>query len=111
VTEGLIPEAEGPLIAERIAEAVSDPMASEWFKPGLRVINEAEILLPSGATKRPDRIIMDQGKVVVIDFKFGEESPDNIKQVGQYLSLLTEMGYTECKGYLWYIEKKKIITV
>jgi hypothetical protein len=111
VAEGKVSSAEKGLLEMKLKDALKNPVACEWFKPGLKIMNEAELLLPGGKMKRPDRVIIDNGKAIIIDFKFGEESSGNLSQVRQYRNLLSEMGYTGCEAYLWYLETNKIITV
>jgi hypothetical protein len=74
-------------------------------------MKEAEILLPSGVTRRPDRVIITKEKAIVVDFKFGEVRQDHYEQIRNYLKILNEMGYTETEGYLWYVDKNEILTV
>jgi ATP-dependent exoDNAse (exonuclease V) beta subunit len=111
VLEGQIPGSESESMIYRLDELISSPQVSEWFKPGNTVLKESDILLPSGAIKRPDRVILKNGKAVIIDFKFGEENKHYAEQVGQYRNLLTDMGYKEIEGYLWYVDRNKIIRV
>ena len=74
-------------------------------------MKETEILLPSGKTRRPDRVIMKDGKVIIVDFKFGQESPHHINQMKQYCNLLIDMGYDETEACLWYVDSNKFIRV
>jgi ATP-dependent helicase/nuclease subunit A len=75
------------------------------------VIKETDILLPSGSTKRPDRIIIKDNTAIIIDFKFGVEKPGNIDQVNTYRKLMIEMGYKKVEAFLWYVDNNKIIPV
>jgi hypothetical protein len=50
----------------------------------------------------------DGDKAIIIDFKFGNPRPEYHEQVKKYTSLLSRMGYTEVKGYLWYVYNNKI---
>ena len=59
-------------------------------------------------TRRPDRVMMKDDQVVVVDFKFGKENPKYNKQVKGYMQLLTKMGYKNITGYLWYVDEEKI---
>ena len=34
---------------------------------------------------------------------FGKKKPEYSTQVREYMSLLSEMGYTGIKGYIWYV--------
>ena len=58
--------------------------------------------------RRPDRVMMKDDQVVVVDFKFGKENPKYNKQVKGYMQLLTKMGYKNITGYLWYVDEEKI---
>jgi len=108
---GKIHTTESASLEKRLNSLIKDPPVSDWFKPGNIVMAEAEILLPAGNSRRPDRVILREDKTIVIDFKFGEENPDHADQVNQYRNLLLEMGYRNIEGYIWYIDKNKIISV
>ena len=96
----------------KLMDFVSADNVAEWFEPGLNVINEREILLPDGNVLRPDRMIFESDKVIVIDYKFGHNMPKSHKrQVSGYLNQLWKMGYSKVEGYLWYITLNKIIKV
>ncbi len=89
-----------------------------WFSDEYTVMNECSILTPNGEEKRPDRVIIKDGEAVVIDYKFGAYSPEDTdlhrrykKQVSRYKELLTSMGYTNVKGYLWYLSADTVISV
>jgi hypothetical protein len=66
--------------------------------------------MPGAVTKRPDRIILKDGETTIIDFKFGDESPQYLGQIRQYRNILTEMGYKVTGAYLWFVDVDKIVT-
>ncbi|MBA7589193.1 hypothetical protein ES708_31274 [subsurface metagenome] len=73
---------------------------------------EADILLKDGKIKRPDRVIYNNEKTVVIDYKFGEiKEPKHLLQIRQYIKYLSEMGYKRTEGYLWYVEMDEVVCV
>lgn len=111
VLEGKIREQERAEITGKIFRAVSDPEIKGWFEPGLRIMSEAEILTSEGTVKRPDRVIIKDDKVTVIDFKFGLEKREHIKQVGNYRRLLLDMGYLQVAAFLWYVDDNRIVAV
>lgn len=85
---------------------------SEWFSPKLKTLNEVAIIDSFGNTNRPDRVLVDEeGRVTVIDFKFGEEDEKYSGQLRRYMRLFREMGYGEVSGYIWYVPSDKIIQV
>lgn len=83
----------------------------EWFDPKYSVLNERSILTPDGSFYRPDRIIIENNKALVIDYKFGEnELVKHRKQVTNYKQLLEEMGY-ETRAFLCYVALKKVLSL
>ena len=111
VIEGKIPESEESVIREKIVKLISQPIVWDWFKPGNEVLNEISILMPDSVSKRPDRVILINGKATIIDFKFGEEDPRYLSQVRHYRNLLSEMGYGHTEAFLWYVDADKIVNV
>lgn len=100
-------------LREIIHRLISSPMPSTWFRPGLKVMNECDILCydeneGTVVTKRPDRVIDDGHTLTVIDFKTGSPRAKHNEQVQEYMHLLNEMGYQNIKGYLWYLRTNTI---
>ena len=87
--------------------ALKHPMVKEWFSGKWELYNECAILYRDKdgepQTRRPDRVMMKDGKVVVVDFKFGKPRPEYTRQVREYMELMREMGYADVRGYLWYV--------
>lgn len=89
-----------------------------WFSNEWKVFNECSILMPDGNEKRPDRVMVKGNEAIVVDYKFGAHSSENAiqhnrykKQVGRYMDLLTCMGFSNVRGYLWYISSDEVISV
>lgn len=99
-----------PQTRELLLERIS--AHSEWFSPELKTLNEVAIIDSFGNMNRPDRVLVDEeGRVTVIDFKFGEEDEKYSGQLRRYMRLFREMGYGEVSGYIWYVPSDKIIQV
>jgi ATP-dependent helicase/nuclease subunit A len=111
VLEGKLSAAESADIEKRVLDAVYLSGVNDWFAADNNVMTEAGILLPAGVTRRPDRIIFRDGKTTIIDFKFGEEKAHYAAQIDHYRTLLKDMGYSNIEGFIWYVDKNKIITV
>jgi ATP-dependent helicase/nuclease subunit A len=111
VLEGKLAENESAEIEKRVHNTISLQRVADWFLPDNKVLKEAGIILPSGITKRPDRVIFKDGKTTIIDFKFGEENVHYAEQVHQYLNLMIDMGYADIEGFIWYVDKNKIVAV
>ena len=106
---GLIDKEESVKLINRLEELMSLPEVATWYNGSARVLNEVDILIGEGDAKRPDRVMITKDKVVVVDYKFGEQiKKPHYNQVRSYLNLIRQMGYKQVEGYLWYIELNKI---
>lgn len=94
----------GSPMYEALREIVQHPELRDWFQDHWEVANEVSILLPSGESKRIDRLIMKEGQTTVIDFKTGAERKKDQYQVKEYMKILGEMGYSGIKGFLVYLK-------
>ncbi len=85
------------------------PEVAGWFQPHQNIKREASILLPDGSMRRPDRVIISNDVVQVVDFKFGlHEKSEDISQVRSYMSLLKSMMHQKVEGFIWYAEQDLI---
>ena len=106
--EGVIESAEKAQEIYEIAEkALNLDEVKDWYSGEWTLYNECSIIYNDEQgkmqTRRPDRVMMKDDEVVVVDFKFGKKKPEYSTQVREYMSLLSEMGYTGIKGYIWYV--------
>ncbi|MGQ9619898.1 MAG: UvrD-helicase domain-containing protein [Bacteroidales bacterium] len=111
ILDGRINENEKDEIEKRILKAIAVPEVDEWFKPGLKILTEADILTTEGTLRRPDRVIISEDKVTVVDFKFGNERNEYIEQINLYKRLLLEMDYRQVDAFIWYVDGNKIVRV
>ena len=110
--EGVIESAEDE---EKIAKftqwAMKNPIVEQWYSPQWKLYNECTIIYKENGktkTKRPDRVMMKDDEVVVVDFKFASPKESYQRQVRDYMELLEKMGYPNIKGYLWYVYNNEI---
>ena len=92
-------------LRQRLDAVMKHPQTAHWFDGTGEVFNERAIIGGQLKTsRRPDRVIFypDDGHIEVIDYKSGEEHTAHHRQVGEYMSLLRQMGYTKITGYLCY---------
>ncbi len=110
--EGKISHQEKEEITGHINEVFENQQIKDWFSNQWNVKTEAEIILPGGKKARPDRVIYNQEKTVVIDYKFGEQKEEkHKKQVKSYMEMLQKMGDTHVDGYLWYVDLGNVVAV
>lgn len=110
--DGLISsKAQAEEIRTLTMKAFADPRVREWYTDRWQLFNECAIIYKENGvlkTRRPDRVMMAYGEVVVVDFKFGRPNKKYNKQVEGYMMLLNRMGYASISGYLWYVDEEVI---
>ena len=117
VFEGIIGHTETEEeIRELTERAFSLPQVKDWYSGTWQLFNECDIIWQENGelhTRRPDRVMMRNGEIAVVDFKFGKSNKNYNKQVQGYMQLLARMGYPKenIKGYLWYVEEEYIEAV
>ena len=102
---GLLPVTGSEMIAARVRSIIQTETVREWFDGSCTVRTEATVILPGGAVRRPDRVMICDDRVMVVDYKFGEPSDRYQKQAASYRDMLKQMGYPRVRSWLWYVEK------
>lgn len=104
-SQGKINSDEVANYCNQVETIISNPEVSDWFSGNWEVKPEAGILLKSGKTIRPDRVMIKEKEVQVVDYKFGEiQSEGHKNQMKGYMRNLKQMGYSSVRGFLWYVE-------
>lgn len=113
IFKGLLKEDEAPEIHQELEELLADPAVVSWFDGSYRILNEHSILTgPANGLKRPDRIMIADHEVIVVDYKSGEqESEKYIHQVRNYMRAIEKCGYSNVKGFVWYTRFNKRVAV
>jgi ATP-dependent exoDNAse (exonuclease V) beta subunit len=104
VDEGLIDQKQKEQLHVKVRQVLSNQLIHPFFMPDNDVKTEAEILREDGHVYRPDRVIIKESEIIVLDFKTGKPKKEQEKQISLYGKLLSEMGYKEVKKYLVFIE-------
>ena len=114
ICNAAISPAEGERLRHEVGKALDNPMIAEWFGGEWNEVrNENDIIVPNGGTtRRPDRVMIKGRRAVVVDYKFGEEEREKYAtQLRDYMSLLSNIGYTSVEGYIWYVRMGRIVRV
>jgi ATP-dependent helicase/nuclease subunit A len=114
--EGTISQKEGEDIRAAIEKVISLPDLQALYEEGLEINNEREILLPNGDTQRPDRVVIKDGIVHIIDYKTGKSNDPilhqkYVEQVRNYGKLYQQMGYENIEMMLVYLEMNEVVRV
>jgi len=99
-------------ILSMVQPQFNNPLIASWFAPGLTLFTEQNIVVDGSTAYRPDRVMARNGRITVVDYKFGEREEEEHKvQVAGYMRLLRSMGYAEVAGYLWYVALAKTVEI
>lgn len=112
IYEGIVETEEAESYLTMAEKALTNSDVNDWYSGKYKLFNECSIICsgPDGKhrIKRPDRVMLSSEGVKVVDFKFGKPSNKYHKQVLEYMKLLTDMGYPEVEGFLWYVDDDKV---
>lgn len=101
---------------------VNDAELRRWFVETDDSMEEQPIFVPPvhpededdfGRLLRPDRVVIHEGVMEVVDFKFTtQEYRSHHRQVREYCHILHQI-YPEypIKGYLWYLDRHTVVPV
>src|SRR5690606_10551595 len=93
IQNGDIAEEESDGLRTRIEQIILHPLLHPYYKEGITVFNEREILTKEGNILRPDRIVLYDDKTVIMDYKTGGKKPSHREQLFSYANALQEMGH------------------
>jgi ATP-dependent exoDNAse (exonuclease V) beta subunit len=93
VLDGHITLEESAEIEKNLKEIIENN--AEFFDEKWQVINEKDIMISENGESsvyRPDRILKNAEGYVIVDFKTGEESEKNDRQIAHYKNILEKLG-------------------
>lgn len=110
VRAGLISREEAIGYPAQIQQWIESLPNKHWFDGSGRIINEMPIIGGGIENSRiPDRIVLyPDGRVHIIDYKFGQARRSHRTQILEYQSIISRMGYKQIETYLWYVALGKI---
>ncbi|MFR9165555.1 MAG: UvrD-helicase domain-containing protein [Dysgonomonas sp.] len=99
-------------IRDTLYSFLNKESVSQWYTGEYKILNEVEILQPNGSFIRPDRVMIKDGKVIVIDYKFGEKEDNRyMRQVKYYADQIRKMGYKDVEGIICYVSLGKNVNI
>ncbi len=104
--KGMLKETELGEMKQTIEKVIFHPDLSKFYQPGLTILNERELLLPDGSAQRPDRVVIDNNHVTILDYKTGEHHSKYKQQLDTYAHSFSTMGYTVDHKIIVYINSE-----
>jgi ATP-dependent exoDNAse (exonuclease V) beta subunit len=109
LTNGIIAEDEFAVLKQGVMEVLSHPELKALLEQSTQNIIEKNIIDANGKLHRPDRIVMNDTGVAIIDYKFTlEQSDQHVEQILNYKNLLTQMGFQKVTCYLFYAATQEL---
>ncbi|WP_124979330.1 UvrD-helicase domain-containing protein [Nonlabens xiamenensis] len=102
-------EAERESLIDKMGKVVNHPAIAQFFKAEYTVINEYPILLPNGKRLIPDRLVIKDDQVVIMDYKTGALDDRHKTQVDGYAQQLALMGWRVTGKILVYTDQMEIV--
>jgi len=109
VNQGFLDLSEAEKLGVIFEQLAKDEKLKKAFFPPAKIRNEAELLTDTGELLRPDRIAILPEKVMVIDYKTGEQSKSHLSQISAYKNALQELFIQPVEGHLVYLTESPII--
>lgn len=109
---GLITFSQRGVFKKTIQKIVNHPELKYFFDSDVIVFNEQNIIKKSTKTIKPDRVVIKDKQVYLLDYKTGEKHNKHKIQLEEYKLALEEMKYEVKKKALIYIgESIEIVTL
>lgn len=106
--EGIINPKEGKEMREAIETIISLPTLTPLFEEGLIIENEREILQPNGEIDRPDRVVIKDDMVYIVNYKPGRsndffQKEKDMREIRDLGKLYQQMGSEKIELMLVYL--------
>jgi len=105
IQEGSVAADESDELRQLAKEIVDHAVLAPYYREGITVRNEAEIITKNGRILRPDRIVLNHRKATLLDYKTGKPNVHFVSQLSEYSQALEDMGYVVENKIIVYIDK------
>lgn len=109
VYRGTLDSEEEVEVVSMLEKRLEEVKEMGWFpKDTSQILNETEVIDSDGSVLRPDRVVISNGKVTIVDYKFGEHHASYERQLKKYADVWTRMGYEDITACLWYVRTGEV---
>lgn len=106
--EGIISSKELPELRDLLKKIVKHPLLARYFSKDVAFENENEILHAKATRYKPDRIVFDGTRVVLLNFKAPPLVQKHIDNLNYYASPFRDLLYAEIKCVLYYFDEEEV---
>ncbi len=103
VNEGIVPLEREQEILDLITKIVHHKKLNFYFSDEVAVLNEREILNDDKTLLIPDRLVFEDKKVTILDYKTGKKEKKHEIQINKYATILGNMNFDVVGKLLVYI--------
>jgi len=103
---GIIDETEADEIKTLVNKVVFNKKLEPLYKKGVLVKNEVDVFevdRESVSVQRPDRVVVTDGQLTIIDYKTGEKEDAHMRQMNRYAEFFENLGYKNVNKKLVYL--------
>lgn len=112
VLAGTLPYDDADQVKDMLKTGIDSVESRGWFTAERNcVFNEVELISKKGKIFRPDRVIIQDNDVTIVDYKFGEHYSKYEEKLELYADLCARMGYNVKSVALWYVLTGDIVDV
>ena len=105
IRKGFIDEIDAENVKVKINAVLNHPKLVFYYKEGNIIYNEKDILLVDGTIERPDRVVVNDDGVTIIDYKTGKKNSRYQEQIETYANAYISMGYRVENKIIVYINE------
>jgi ATP-dependent exoDNAse (exonuclease V) beta subunit len=88
-----------------LINVLNHPELKHYFSKDVKGYNETDILISGKSILRPDRFVVENNNVIILDYKSGLKNPKYKEQLYDYKDALEELNYKVIKMLLIYINE------
>lgn len=106
IENGLITNSQKDEVEKTISDIINHEDLQLFFSKEFQVLNEKTIIQKQGNIVKPDRIVVNDKEIYLLDYKTGSHLPKYKLQLENYQLAIESMGYKVVKKSLVYIGDK-----
>lgn len=96
------------MLKDRINQMITNPTIADAFSDKATIKTECEILANGSRIIRPDRYAELHDKIILIDYKTGQEHPSHTRQMNEYADAISQLVDKPIEKYIVYIGKNNV---